>query len=495
MMLFISLTFLLFFPIAAVIYVIVPRNLRHIYLLLLSYIFYMWWNPLYAILLTTAIIVTYVCGLGLAHAKATRTKKLIVTAGFLINMSFLVYFKYFNFLLNSLNDLLACLGVALYWKPFDILLPIGISFYMFQACGYLVDVYRRQTVAERNFLKYALFVAFFPQILAGPIGRSTALLPQIHNLPKLNVLKYNDVYVGLMTMLWGFFLKMVISDRIVLLVDQVFNAHWLYGFFGLSVAAVGFTIQIYCDFAGYSFIAVGTARVLGFHLMENFNTPYFSASLKEFWRRWHIALSSWFKDYLYIPLGGSRKSRARTYLNVFIVFLVSGVWHGANWTFVFWGALHGIYQIVGAMTASYRNKVNALLKVNTECFSYKFGQIAIVFFLVAMAWIFFRAPTLTDAFMYIGGMFSRWDLWCFFDGSIYKLGLVRQEFNILLVSLVILFLVDWVKYIRNLALDEFLARQNLWFRWAGIIILFMSIIIYGMYGPAFDTKNFIYSQF
>lgn len=494
-MLFNSMQFLIFFPLVVLGYIIIPPKLRYIYLLFVSYIFYMGWNPKYALLIAISTIITYFCGIFLNKASSLNIKKAIIAIGFSSNIAILFFFKYFNFFMDSIDSILDFFNISVSPPPFDVILPVGISFYTFQALGYIVDVYRENTKAEKNFLKYALFVSFFPSLITGPIERSENLLGQINKLHDMKIPRYIDVTSGLITMVWGLFVKMVIADRIAILVDTVFDTYWVYGFFGLSVATVGFAIQIYCDFSSYSTIAIGAAQVMGFSLMENFNTPYFARSIKEFWQRWHISLSTWFKDYLYIPLGGNRISKCRTYLNMFIVFLVSGIWHGANWTFIFWGALHGMYQIIGSLLIPTKKHINNILKTKTNCFSYKFGQITITFFLVSFAWIFFRSDTIVDAFQFINRMFTNRDFWAFFDGSIYTLGLLRPEFNILLISLVALFLVDLIKYAKGLTIDKYLEEQNIWFQWAIIISIFISTIVFGIYGPAFDAKQFIYFQF
>lgn len=343
-MLFNSYAFIFFFPIVIFIYGIVPKRARYIWLLISSYFFYMNWNPKYAVLIALSTIITYFSGIFLEYSKMMQDEirsvsyqKIIVFFCFLSNLGILVFFKYFYFLLDSLNMVITGLGGKEIISLWDIILPVGISFYTFQALGYIVDVYRDNLKAERNFLRYALFVIFFPQLVAGPIERSTSLLKQINSIEDIQVWNYDRMASGAMYMLWGFFQKMVIADRVAILVDTVYSNIRIYQSYELLVAAIGFSIQIYCDFASYSNIAIGTARIMGIELMENFNTPYFSTSIQEFWRRWHISLSTWFKDYLYIPLGGNRGSKWKRYRNIMITFLMSGLWHGANWTYVFWG--------------------------------------------------------------------------------------------------------------------------------------------------------------
>ncbi|MBO5451657.1 MAG: MBOAT family protein [Lachnospiraceae bacterium] len=492
-MLFNSYSFMLFFPIVLCIYFVIPKKARHVWLLVASYYFYMGWNAKYAILIAISTIVTYLGGLCIEKRKEKR--KWIVAGVVLINLSILFFFKYFDFFLGNVNRILSLFGANSLQKGFDILLPVGISFYTFQALGYTIDVYRGTIKAEKNFLKYALFVSFFPQLVAGPIERSGNLLRQINRVEQIKLWNYRRITEGAVLMLWGYFLKMVIADRVSIVVDQVYDSYWMYGSVEIIIASVLFAIQIYCDFASYSQIAIGAAKIMGFELMENFNTPYFASSIRDFWRRWHISLSTWLRDYVYIPLGGSRCSKVRKYLNLLLTFLISGLWHGANWTYVVWGMIHGIYQIVEDATESVRDKLVLKLHIMTNNFSYRFGQILVTFVLTDFAWIFFRANYLSDACQMIGRIVTKWNPWVLFDGSVYNLGLNITEVHILLVALIVLFLVDLVRYKKQVTLDMFLSTQNLWFRFAVIFGLLFFILIYGEYGPGFSAKQFIYFQF
>lgn len=493
-MLFNSLQFGVFFPVVVLLYLLVPRKMRCFWLLIASYFFYMGWNPKYALLILASTVITWLSGLVMGRVPEEK-RKLAVAAGFVLNLSILILFKYFDFLLANVNTALRMLHLTAVDKPFDVLLPVGISFYTFQALSYTVDVYRGTVKPERNFFRYALFVSFFPQLVAGPIERSGNLLTQIQKLPEKKLWNYDRVAGGLMLMLWGLFQKMVIADRAAVLVDQVFDNYQMHGWFGLSVGAATFALQIYCDFASYSTIAIGAAQVMDFQLMENFDTPYFAKSVSEFWRRWHISLSSWFRDYLYIPMGGSRCSRKKRYRNLMVTFLVSGLWHGAAWTYVVWGGIHGLYQILGYELKGIRTWINEKLHTKTDCFSYKLGQIIITFLLTDFAWIFFRSNSLTDACCYIRRMFTKLDFWSLFNGELYNLGLDRPEINILLLGLVLLLLVDLVRYVRKERFDSFLKEQNLWFRWGVLLFLVAMTAIFGVYGPGYDAKQFIYFQF
>lgn len=500
-MLFNSVEFLVFFPIVVLVYWLIPKRVRYIWLLVASYFFYMSWNAEYALLIAASTLITYLCGLGVEFfgksggRRSAIIKKLVIATGFVTNLGILFFYKYFDFFLENANRVLGHLELQTIESNFSVLLPVGISFYTFQALGYIVDVYRGEIQAEKNPFKYALFVSFFPQLVAGPIERSKNLLEQIREIPERKTFEYHRIVNGLIIMLYGFFLKMVIADRISILVDYIFKRYYMLGTVELLVGAIGFSIQIYCDFGSYSLIAIGAAQVMGFTLMENFNTPYFAVSIKDFWRRWHISLSSWFRDYLYIPLGGNRCGRLRKYFNLMVTFLVSGLWHGAEWSFVIWGGLHGIYQIIGDLLLPVRKKVAEVFEVKTDCISYKLLQMFVTFLLTTFAWIFFRADTFGQAVTYIQRIFTRANFAVLFNGSIYELGLEQFEANVLLVSLVVMLLVDLVRYRKKQRLDAFLQEQNLWFRWGVCIILFVMVWVYGVYGPVYDASQFIYFQF
>lgn len=501
-MLFHSFQFFIFFPIVTLVYYVVPKRARCPWLLAASYYFYMCWNAKYALLIAFSTAVTWASGLLVgkcqAHGVPSRTTKCIVAACFAANLGILGFFKYSGFIAQNLSFLLGKAGACQANSYFRPILPAGISFYTFQALSYTVDVYRREVAPERDIFKYALFVSFFPQLVAGPVERSGHLLAQIRRVggaSSARLLDAHRIAGGLMAMLWGYFLKLAIADRIAILVDTVFDSWHSYGTVELALAAAAFSIQIYCDFSSYSTIAAGAAQVLGFTLMENFNTPYFARSIQEFWRRWHISLSTWFKDYLYIPLGGSRCSTLRRHINTLATFLASGLWHGAGWHFVAWGAIHGAYQVVGAQTRTVRQKIHMRAGAAQESFSFAAGQAALTFLLTTFAWIFFRAGSMAQACSYIKRMFTCPDWWALTDGSIYGLGLNVQEFHILAVALLLLFLVDIVRYKKGETLGQFLASQCIWFRLLAAWALFAFIFLFGVYGPGYDASQFIYFQF
>ena len=504
-MLFNSWEFLIFFPVVVMVYFLIPKRVKYLWLLVTSYYFYMCWNPKYIVLIAFSTVATYFSGVlldgigarrragALGEASAVRLRKLVVAGCFLVNLLILAFFKYWAFLLENVNTLLGRLGFAAIENRFSFVLPVGISFYTFQALSYTVDVYRGDIPAERNILKYALFVSFFPQLVAGPIERSGNLLADIHDIPNKKLWDYDRITRGLTLMLYGMFLKLVIADRVSIFVDGVFPRYAECGSGVLWAAAACFALQIYCDFASYSTIAIGAAKVMGFTLMENFDTPYFARSIKEFWRRWHISLSTWFRDYLYIPLGGSRCPRLRRYFNLMVVFLVSGLWHGAGWHFVIWGCLHGLYQIVGDVLAPARERVAALLRVNRASRAHKLFQTILTCALVVVAWVFFRADTLGQAMGYLGGMFALEGV----TGSteLFSLGLDNVEWIILLCAVAVLLMFSLARYNRHETPDQFLAGWRLPLRWLALYVLLFAIIIFGKYGPKYDKQAFIYFQF
>ena len=488
-----SLHFMMFFPIVLFIYFIIPGKARKIWLLIASYYFYMSWNPKYAILIIASTLLTY--SSGILMEKYKNTKKFILALCFISNLAILAVFKYGNFVIETFNRILQRCHISIIEQRFDFLLPVGISFYTFQALGYIIDVYRGDIKTEKNLLQYALFVSFFPQLVAGPIERSKNLLTQIQDISTVKLWDAKRVTSGAILMLWGFFMKMVISDRIAIYVDAVFDGYFMFGSTELCLAASGFAIQIYCDFGSYSLIAIGASKIMGIQLMENFDAPYFSVNIKDFWSRWHISLSTWFRDYLYIPLGGNRKGNYRKYLNKMLTFIISGLWHGASWHYVAWGGIHGFYQVMADVFSPYYEKITKKLNVNTKCFSWKLLRAMITFGLVDFAWIFFRASSMGSALRFIKRMMFYLTPWILFNGELFTLGLDRAEMNILVFSLLLLFLVDFIKYKRKITLDVFLMQQNIWFEWFVIIALVVIIFIFGEYGTTFGAHQFIYFQF
>lgn len=410
---------------------------------------------------------------------------------FAVNLAILFFYKYFDFTVDNLNVIRGWMGLAPVTPGFDVLLPVGISFYIFQALSYVVDVYRGDVRMETNFIKYAAFVSFFPQLVAGPIERSTNLLTQFDTPHKL---EYDNVRDGLLRMVWGFFLKIVIADRAAILVNQVFNYCNYYEGPTVLIAAVLFAFQVYGDFAGYSNIAIGAAQVMGFKLMKNFERPYLAVSVSDFWRRWHISLSTWFRDYLYIPLGGNRKGTVRKYINQMIVMLVSGLWHGAAWNYVIWGGINGLYQVAGGITKPFRRRIQQKTGARTKTLSWRIGQVLTTFVLIDLSWIFFRANSLGDAMHLLSSLFRGWNTSIFFDGSLLKLGLDQTEWLVLLGALLILLAVSLMQE-KGVSVLEAVKRQQLWFRWLIYLAAIFVVLLTGIYGPGFAASSFIYFQF
>lgn len=495
---FTSFEFLIFFPVVVLIYYVIPKKFRQFWLLLASYYFYMGWNARYAVLILVSTVTTYLCAVFMGDAdggNARRLRKLILTAGIAVNLAILLFFKYFYFLYDMLGGALSVFGIKMTAPEFDLILPVGISFYTFQALGYVIDVYRGTVKPERNFIRYALFVSFFPQLVAGPIERSGSLLGQLEKMPHEKLWDFDKVTRGLLMMLWGFFMKMVIADRAAVLVNQVYDKYYLYSGMALLLAAVLFAVEIYCDFAGYSVIAMGAALVLGIRLMVNFEAPFFVTSVSALWRRWHISLSSWFRDYLYIPLGGNRCSRLRRYFNSMVTFAVSGLWHGASWNFVVWGAIQGMYIIIGDITRPFRTRLNTFFGIRVKTFGYRLGQAACTFFLFVLSFVFFRSDTVGDGVYYIQRMFLRFNVWSFFDESVYHLGLDRKEMSILWIGILILIIVD-AYYVRRRALfDSLVKGQCLAVQYVITAALLVMVIVFGVYGEGYDAAQFIYFQF
>ncbi len=402
-MLFNELHFVFFFIIVSLLYYTLRHRGRIWLLLLASCYFYMAFKPVYILILLFTIIVDYFAGIWIAQAEGKKRKWLLILS-LITNVGFLAIFKYFNFINQNLNIVFGLFGMQNPIPDYPLDLPIGLSFHTFQAMSYTIEVYRRNQKPEKDFIIYSLYVMFYPQLVAGPIERPQNLLWQFHTYFKYN---FENIKAGLIRIAWGLFMKVVIADRLAMVVDYSYNDPVSHNGLTLLLATFFFTFQIYCDFAGYSSIAIGCARLMGFNLMENFDAPYFSTSISEFWRRWHISLSTWFKDYLYIPLGGNRVSEWRLYFNYFLVFTISGLWHGAAWTFVIWGALHGIYLIAAMVVKKYNpfgrkeqgEKItNGLANINNlQLAVTKLWNIAFTFVLVMFTWIFFRAHGFANA--------------------------------------------------------------------------------------------------
>lgn len=488
-MLFNSIDFLIFFPIVVCIYIIIPKKCRCIWLLLASYYFYMSWNPKYSLLIALSTIITFLSGILIEKCSKTTYKKFIVAGSLLSNLLILCIFKYANFALYTMHTLFNYIGISFPEKRLDLLLPVGISFYTFQALSYTLDVYRGTIRAEKNIIRYALFVSFFPQLVAGPIERSKNLLSQIQSIHSVNLWNYSRIRDGILLMFWGLFQKLVIADRASILVNEVYDNYSQYGFLEIAIATVLFSFQIYCDFGGYTNIARGAARVMGFELMQNFRQPYLAISIKDFWHRWHISLTSWFTDYLYIPLGGNRKGTLRKYINILIVFTVSGLWHGASWNFIAWGVLHGLYQIIESITSKLYNHLIPTVSHAALSFSKRLEKILITYLFVDIAWVFFASSSLQHALKLFRQMFTT-----FQTTSIFELGLNRGNWFMLCFSFVILFAID-IYHEKGKSIFVAIKHQTLWFQWLLYLGLIWSVIMFGIYGIDYDTSQFIYFQF
>lgn len=490
-MLFNTVDFVLFFALVLIIYWIILDKIRYIWLLLASYYFYMQWNQHYIILIIIVTTITYFGGIIIEKfSENTKKRIFVLTICLVICLGILAVFKYANFGVQIFNRILTATGNDSIICSLKLILPVGISFYTLQSLGYLIDIYRGDIYAEKNYFKFALFVSFFPQLVAGPIERSKNLLKQL-NTPKR--FSYENLRRGFLLVVWGMFLKVVIADRAAIFVDSVYGNYHTYGGLYIVFATVLFSIQIYCDFHGYSTIARGVALTMGYSLVENFNAPYFSQSVKEFWRRWHISLSSWFRDYLYIPLGGNRKGLMRKNLNLLVVFLVSGLWHGASFSYIFWGELHGAYQVISNLFEPIKNRIRSFLNWRDKT-PEKILKTCITFILITFAWLFFRAGGFMTALDMLKCTVLTPNFNILFHDAIFDLGISRQHFRVLLISILILFMVDYRKY-KGIDVVENFFTQHFWFRCLMEIALLFTVLLFGCYGELYDAASFIYFQF
>ena len=494
-MLFNTLQFLIFFTVVVALFFAIPHRFRWLLLLASSYYFYMCFKPEYVVLIIFTTLICYYTGLqmGKQVRKDKRKKYLLISLFSCFGM--LILFKYFNICSDSVRALFNHYNIFYGIPAFKIILPIGISFYTFQTLSYTIDVYRGHKKPEKHLGIFALYVSFFPQLVAGPIERSTSLLPQFYQKKNFD---YDRIVDGLKLMFWGFFKKLVIADRLAMYVNAVYNHPADYHGLPLIIATYFFTIQIYCDFSGYSDIAIGASKVMGYNIMDNFKLPYFSQSIAEFWRRWHISLSTWFRDYLYIPLGGNRVSQKRWHFNILTVFLLCGLWHGIHPKFIVWGGLHGLYILFARWTVSLRSKICDFLHISKFPTIHKFLKVCITFHLVAFAWIFFRANSFSDAFIIISNIFKLTDLTnqqflVPIEG--YQAFLVSAEvfakygFIVSSAACLLLLRVQWIQ--QKYSIRQFLSAKPLWFKWTVYYILIFTLLIFGRY----TSREFIYFQF
>ena len=472
-----SLTFCVFFTVIICAYYLIADRYRCFFLLLASYYFYMSWNANVALILLGSTAFSYICALGIGKLEASRWRKALFIFSVAVPAGMLLFYKYFNFISCNIADIVERFGFGFDEYELRLLVPLGISFYTFKIISYISDVYTKKIAPQSNFAHYALYVSFFPQIICGPIERAGNFLPKMQERHPFDSANFE---FGIKKIILGFFKKLVIADSLAVYVNQVYAFSESQSSIGLMMAAFFFSIQIYCDFSGYTDIAIGISRMFGYDLMRNFNYPYFSKNFKEFWARWHISLSTWLRDYIYIPLGGSRCSKLRTYLNVMATFLISGLWHGANWTFVFWGALHGCFLIIQDLFAKKKladTPVSGAIKIMA------------VFSLTTLAWVFFRASSIQNAFDIILGMFTRWEI------SMAILGNAILPFtndntciaffltNMLFIA--VLFANDFISNKKSLCV--FSGRLS----WLYYAFLLASTLLFGRFG----SNGFIYAQF
>lgn len=484
-MFFNSIDFAVFLPIVFILYwFVINKNLKLQNLLIVtaSYIFYGWWDWRFLSLVLFSTLVDYTIGRKLKTEQKPFNRKILLWISIVVNLGFLGFFKYYNFFLDNFISAFSFFGTDIRANSLHIILPIGISFYTFQTLSYTIDVYKRKLEPTKDFIAFSAFVSFFPQLVAGPIERATHLLPQFYKKRKFD---YALAVNGMRQILWGLFKKIVIADNCAEYANQIFNNSGEYSGSTLVLGALFFAFQIYGDFSGYSDIAIGTSRLFGFDLMRNFHYPYFSRDIAEFWRRWHISLSTWFRDYLYIPLGGSRGGLGMKVRNIFIIFIVSGFWHGANWTFIVWGALNAIYFLPLLLTKNNRKNLDAVAAGKILPSFREFISITITFSLTLLAWIFFRAENIAHAFSYIRDMLSP---------SLFTIPEILAEARVLMTLLLIglFLLIEWIGREREFTIENVALLPSM----MGRRLIYFSLLICIYFFGAFDEAvDFIYFQF
>jgi len=478
-MLFNSIDFAIFLPIVFVLYwFVINKNLKfqNLLIVIASYFFYGWWDWRFLSLILFSTLIDYTVGVRLMHTENPIKRKFLLWTSICVNIGFLGFFKYYNFFLDNFIAAFSFFGTEIKANSLNVILPVGISFYTFQTLSYSIDVYKKKLEPTKDFIAFAAFVSFFPQLVAGPIERATNLLPQFY---RKRVFEYDKAVDGMRQILWGLFKKIVIADNCAEYANLIFNNSGDYSGSTLLLGVLFFTFQIYGDFSGYSDIAIGTSRLFGFSLMRNFAFPYFSRDIAEFWRRWHISLSSWFRDYLYIPLGGSKGGTRMKIRNTFIIFIVSGFWHGANWTFIVWGALNAIYFLPLMLTNKNRNNLDIVAKGRLIPSIRESINILITFGLTVIAWIFFRAQNLGHAMSYLSGMFS---------ASIFTKPEVRPKLEIVLICIFII--IEWLGRDQQYAIEKIGINYHRVLRWGFYILICFSIFVFQG-----KQQEFIYFQF
>ena len=478
-----SIHYLAFFPLTVAIYYMIPKRFQWAVLLLASYYFYACWTIELVFWLALITITSYGAAFLIHKEETPQTKKRLLVVAVTGVLAVLFAFKYTNFALEQISAMVSFIGMPVQFAKVKWALPVGISFYTFMALGYLFDVYHQKIPVAKHLGKYALFISFFPHIAQGPIDRAASLLPQFDVVHKFD---YELVKKGLLLILWGAFKKMVIADRLAMLVDTVFNGVSVYSGQAFWIASVFYTFQIYCDFSGYTDMALGSANVMGYQLTPNFNFPYLATSVVDFWRRWHISLTSWFRDYVYIPLGGNRVSELRWAINVMIVFLISGLWHGASWNFILWGGFHGLCQLIG----KYKSKfTNIFLESNSEFFLklVKVANVLITFLIVNFLWTLFRANSIEEWLEMFRKLFVPMK-----NFNVFKLGMQKEDFVFSIVLLVLLVILEYLH--TKTDLYAFIQKQSLPVRWTVYMAGILTVILFGVYGTL-SANSFIYFQF
>lgn len=488
---FVSFQFLaLLLPLCFLFYVLLGKTAQgqNVVLLIASVIFYGSYDLKYLIVLALSIAVTYFGGLIGSRENDEKKRGGIYTAALVINLMLLIIFKYTDFLLGNLNSLLSLFGMSVAIP--EILLPVGLAFYTFQSSTYLLDLKSGRTEPERNIVNYSLFVAFFPTVISGPILRASSFLPQIRARREIS---YERFQRFVFVFLWGAFLKLVLSDRLSGFVAYVLNSYYDYGGVVMLVHMSCVMLQLYVDFAGYSYMAIAVATLFGFDIPDNFRQPWFSTSVSGFWRRWHISMTSWFTDYLYIPLGGSRKGKARKILNTFIVFTISGLWHGASWTYAMWGFTAAFYMAVGQLTYGWRKRACEKLHIDRSTFGHKMLQRFFVFFLMAVIVIPFSIGGLKASLVYFRQMFTVWNPWVLFDGSFCSMGMSATDWCVCIAGGIILLVVSVLRE-RGYSCEHIL-KQNAAFRVVLGLAMFFAVVIFGVYGAEYSASAFVYAGF
>ena len=488
-MLFNSLNFIIFFPIVLFIYWCIPDRLRRIWLLAASWFFYACFDIRCLFILIGITIITYTGGRVLGRIKDHR--KVITICLISVCIGLLGIFKYLTFFTELLNEALHKFHMSLSLPVFSLIIPAGISFYSFKAVSYIVDVYRNEQAPEESFIDYAVYISFFPQIVAGPIDRAYSLLAQIK---ESRTFKESDLRTGALLMLYGYFEKFLVADRISLIVDAIYDNHTAYSGAAIAMATICYGIQIYADFAGYSYLSIGAARILGFKVSDNFRQPYFAVGIRDFWKRWHISMSSWFKDYLYIPLGGSRKGKRRKTFSNMITFLLSGLWHGSSLNFIVWGGLHGIFHLMAELTGTRRKTICEKYGIRNDTFGRRLYKVIMTFLMVDYAWMFFRAKDLATAVDMTRRILTDFRGYTLSREFIFSLGFPEAYLNGMVLAASVMIFVD-ILHERKLSIIKWLDEQGIVFRWMCYMAATLTVFLGAVQNLGQSSNSFIYFRF